>query len=51
MKLMECPECLGNGEVEVEYPDGFEWIECPTCGGQGDILPEDPNDGRMACDV
>ena len=51
MKPIKCPECLGIGAVVEEYTDGFEWIECPTCHGQGSILPEDPNKGRMACDV
>ena len=43
-----CPECDGEGEVEVEYtvggytPDRWveirtRWQECEVCGGWGEV--------------
>tara|TARA_R110002012_G_scaffold184821_1_gene351332 strand:- start:687 stop:845 length:159 start_codon:yes stop_codon:yes gene_type:complete len=43
-----CPECDGEGEVEVEYtvggytPDRYveirtRWQECEVCGGWGEV--------------
>lgn len=49
MKMIDCPECLGNGEIE--NTDINEWETCPTCDGAGVIEWKDPNEGRKACDV
>ncbi len=46
---MICPDCLGEGRVEIEYTTGgvtqngpwqgyrVQDVECETCGGWGEI--------------
>lgn len=52
MEWIECPECGGDGRVEVDVPrphaGGFNcgfidtaWIECEMCQGSGEIEIED----------
>jgi len=47
MKTVICPQCHGDGEVEVpatrEQP--AEWRPCPLCGGKGG-LPKQWQDNR-----
>ena len=34
--FIDCPQCLGEGEIEKVTPDGFHfWINCPKCDGLG----------------
>jgi DnaJ-class molecular chaperone len=48
MTVRVCPECDGQGKVEVEYtvggytPDRYveirvRWQECEACGGWGEV--------------
>ncbi len=52
MEWIECPECGGDGRIEVDVPrphaGGFNcgfidtaWIECEMCQGSGEIEIED----------
>ena len=31
----ECPECCGDGTIQVRYSTGWLRVECPHCDGSG----------------
>ena len=33
----ECPECFGEGMIEVDSDDDDDWMDCMECGGMGEI--------------
>ena len=48
-QMVECPECLGDGQVEYEvarphaggFNEGYidtEWGECELCDGVGEVI-------------
>jgi DnaJ-class molecular chaperone len=51
-KFITCPDCGGDGEVEVQHPRwgsptcAEPWINipCPTCEGAGEIEAEEEDE-------
>ena len=57
--MKECPECFGDGEVEVDYAvkdyvnGGYirtEIEDCPQCDGSGEVEDWDEEDNDEASD-
>lgn len=43
---VECPECDGKGEIELETDYNTYCVDCKTCCGKGEIEPEDEDDKK-----
>lgn len=40
-RMVNCPQCGGDGEIDIIYPNGFCTATeyCPTCKGYGEVDP------------
>lgn len=36
MKKETCPDCNGDGVVEITVGNEKEWVQCSTCHGKGE---------------